>query len=63
MFLQYAGEILKLAGISRAQVRRCREERPVRLGIGCRSAADLQLIRPALEQLRREGYLDGRAYL
>lgn len=54
LFLQYAGEILKLAGQSVTQVRQCRTSRPVRLGIGCRSAADLRLIRPALERLRRE---------
>ena len=54
MFLQYAGEILKLAGMSKAQVRQRQTGRPQRLGIGCRSAADLQLIRPALERLQRE---------
>lgn len=54
MFLQYAGEILKLAGASMAQVRQCRADRPQYLGIGCRSASDLKLIRPALERLRRE---------
>ncbi|WP_130870833.1 LysR family transcriptional regulator, partial [Intestinimonas massiliensis (ex Afouda et al. 2020)] len=54
LFLQYAGDILKLARQSATQVRQCRTSRPVRLGIGCRSAADLRLIRPALERLRRE---------
>ena len=54
MFLQYAGQILKLSNLSKAQVKLCFEARPLRLGIGCRSAADLQLMRPALEQLRRE---------
>ena len=54
LFLQYAGEILKLAGQSVTQVRRSRAARPVRLAVGCRSAADLRLIRPALEELRRE---------
>ena len=58
LFLQYAGEILKLAGASIAQVRQCQSGRPQYLGIGCRSAADLMLIRPALERLRREqGFL------
>lgn len=28
MFLQYAGDILKLTGISKAQVKQCRRERP-----------------------------------
>ena len=54
MFLQYAGEMLKLAGLCKAQVRQCRAERPQYLGIGCRSASHLQLIRPALERLRLE---------
>ena len=54
MFLQYAGDILKLTGESAARVRRCQAERPVELSIGCRSAVDLELILPALERLRRE---------
>lgn len=54
LFLQYAGEILKLSGAARAQVHRGRAGRWVRLGLGCRSAADLRLILPALERLRRE---------
>lgn len=54
MFLQYAGEILKLTGLSKAQVRQCRADRMLRLEIGCRSASDLRLIRPALERLRQE---------
>lgn len=54
MFLQYAGDILKLTGISKAQVKQCRRERPRWLGIGCRSAGDLSLMKPALERLRQE---------
>lgn len=54
MFLQYASEMLKLARISRAQVKRCQAGRPMRLEIGCRSAADLRLIRPALDRLQQE---------
>lgn len=54
MFLQYAGEILKLMGLSKARVQQSQGAQPVRLGIGCRSAADLRLIRPALERLRLE---------
>ena len=54
LFLQYAGEILKLSGAARAQVRRSQAGRLERLGIGCRSAADLKLIRPALERMQRE---------
>ena len=52
MFLQYAGQMLKLARISQVQVKRCQAAQPTRLEIGCRSAADLQLIRPALDRLR-----------
>lgn len=54
MFLQYAGKILQLSNISRMRVKGCYEARPMRLGIGCRSTADLRLLRPALERLRQE---------
>ncbi len=54
MFLQYAGKILDLTNLSRAQVKGSFQVRPLRLGIGCRSRADLRLIRPALERLRQE---------
>ena len=54
LFGQYAGEILRLADLSAAQVRRYQTGRPLKLSVGCRSAADLRLIRPALERLRRE---------
>lgn len=54
MFLQYAGDILRLMGTSKAQVQQCQAGRPMRLGIGCRSAADLQLIRPVLDRLHRQ---------
>ena len=54
LFLQYAGDILKLSGLSKAQVKRCRKERPSFLSIGCRSTGDLKLITPALDRLRRE---------
>lgn len=54
MFLQYAGKILQLSNISRMRVKGCYEARPMRLGLGCRSTADLRLLRPALERLRQE---------
>lgn len=54
MFLQYAGKILELANVSRAQVKGSFQVRPLRLGIGCRSSADLRLIRPALERMQQE---------
>ncbi len=54
MFLQYAGDILKLSGLSKAQVKQCRRERPEWLALGCRSVGDLKLMTPALDRLRRE---------
>lgn len=54
MFLQYAGKILQLTKLSQAQVKGSFQVRPLRLGIGCRSGADLHLIRPALERMQQE---------
>lgn len=54
LFTQYAGEILKLEGLSRARLRECQETLPARLSIGCRSTAELRLLRPALSRLRLE---------
>lgn len=54
MFLQYAGKILQLSNLSRVRVKGCYEARPMRLGLGCRSSADLRLLRPALERLRQD---------
>lgn len=55
MFLQYAGDILKLSGLSKAQVKQCSRERSSFLSIGCRGVGDLKLMTPALDMLRREG--------
>ncbi len=54
MFLQYAGDILKLSGLSKAQVKQCRRERPEWLSLGCRNVGDLKIMRPALSRLRQE---------
>lgn len=54
MFLQYAGKIVQLSNLSRVRVKGCYQARPMRLGIGCRSSADLRLLRPALERMRLE---------
>ena len=54
LFLQYAGDILKLVRVSMTQVKRSQTKRPSKLGIGCHSTSDLRLIRPALERLRQE---------
>ena len=54
LFVQYAGEILKLAGMSRSRLLESAQIRPVRLGIACRNTMELALLRPALSQLREE---------
>lgn len=53
-FGQYAREILKLTGISRARMRQWREELPQRLGLGCRNFLVLRALQPALAVLRQE---------
>ena len=53
-FGQYAREILKLTGISRARMRQWREELPQRLGLGCRNFLVLRALQPALTVLRQE---------
>ena len=54
LFVQYAGEILKLAGMSRSRLLESAQIRPVRLGIACRNTMELALLRSALSQLREE---------
>ena len=54
LFIQYAQDILKLSGLSRARVRESRAAQPKRFGIGCRSTVELQLLQPALRRLREE---------
>ena len=54
LFTQYADEILKLTGLSLARMKQSQHELPARLGIGCRNTAELRLLQPALERLRRE---------
>ena len=53
-FGQYAREILKLTGISRARMRQWREELPQRMGLGCRNFLVLRALQPALTVLRQE---------
>ena len=55
LYIPYAGDILKLAGLSLARLRECRTEQPFRLGIGCRSTEQMALLRGALVRLRQEG--------
>lgn len=54
MFLQYAGEILKLMGLSRARMQECQAELPEILGIGCHNFLELQVVSQVLTALRRE---------
>ena len=44
LFTQYAGEILKLTGLSKARVSECQETIPQRMGIGCRNFLELRLL-------------------
>lgn len=52
-FTQYAGEILKLSNLSKARMKESGQA-PARLKIGCRNAAELRMLRPALRRLRLE---------
>ena len=54
LFTQYAGEILRLSGLSKTRLQEYEENQPMRLGIGCRSFLELQLLRPALAEFRHE---------
>lgn len=52
--MQYAGEILKLTRLSKARMKESWQAAPLRLVIGCRNAAELRFLSPALERLRQE---------
>lgn len=54
LFTQYANEILKLSGLSRARLKECQETLPQRFGIGCRNLIELRLLRPVLAQLGQQ---------
>ena len=54
LFTQYAGDILKLTGLSKTRLREYQSRQPTRLGIGCRSLPELWMLTPVLERLRRE---------
>ena len=54
LYTQYAGDILKLAGLSQARLKECRASQPMRLGVGCRNVAQMQLLRRVLIRLRQE---------
>ena len=52
LFIQYAGEILKLSRNSIARLKESSHDAPRRLVIGCRNAAELRLLLPVLKRLR-----------
>lgn len=54
LFTQYAGEILKLTGLSKARLIECQETLPQRMGIGCRNFLELRLLQSVLAPLRLE---------
>ena len=54
LFMQYAGEMLKLSSTVRSRLLESGQSQPMRLGVGCRSTLELGLVQPALEQLRQE---------
>ena len=54
LFTQYANEILRLTGLSRARLKESQDTQSMHLGIGCRNTVELRLIQPALDKLRRE---------
>ena len=51
LFTQYAGEILKVSGLSKARMKESKEEVFRRIAIGCRNTTELHILCPALEQL------------
>ena len=53
LFWQYAGEILKLMGLSRARMQECQTALPEILGIGCHNFLELHLLQPVLRALRQ----------
>lgn len=54
LFTRYAGEILKLSGISKARVNDLQRTAGNRLVIGCRNVPEMRLLKPALQKLRTQ---------
>ena len=54
LFTQYAEEILKLSGLSKARLRESKYSKPRRFGMGCRSVGELRLLRPVLRKMKEE---------
>ena len=53
LFLQYAGEILKLSALSKARLKQARATLPTRMVIGCRNMMELRFLSPALQTMRQ----------
>lgn len=53
LFIQYAEDMLKLYGLSKARLKECQETLHQRLGIGFRNYIELRLLRTALSKLRQ----------
>ena len=53
-FIHYAGEIQKLWEVARNRMKESSLSLPKRLVVGCRSTAEMRMLRPGLEALRRE---------
>ena len=54
LFLQYAGEILKLTGLSKARIQESQATLPQRFGIGCHNYTELYYLGAVLEAFRQE---------
>ena len=54
LFTQYAGDILKMMGLSKARIQEYQQALPQRLGIGCRNFIELRLLGPVLTRMRTE---------
>lgn len=54
LFTQYAGEILKLAGLSRTRLKKSLDAQTLHLGVGCRNALEMRLLQGVLSRLCRE---------
>ena len=54
LYIQYAGEILRLFNVSKGRLRESSEEQQRILGIGCRNSLELRLLTQSVQELRRQ---------
>lgn len=54
LFTQYASEMLRLSGLSKARLKAYQQALPMRFGVGCRDFMELRLFTSVLAQLRQE---------